>query len=492
MIAPYITLEKIQQYLPSAKLSEVSEACLTKPLVTISTDSRTIKEDDFFIALCGDSFDGNRFLNEVFSKGAFAALASDQTQTVIKRPLMIVENTLTAMQQIAKSWRQELQTKVSVVTGSNGKTTVKEMIAAIFKQALGSDLVLATTGNLNNEIGLPLTLLKLHRHHQLAVLEIGMNHPGETSFLAQIACPNIALINNAQREHQEFMHTVQAVALEHGAVIKSLDPDGIAIFPADSEYTPIWRDLAGQRTTYEFELGTLQNPSQADIHGFWAQDGKLTICFRPMSGASSENTVQVQLKTLGDHNAKNALAAAAVAYAAGIELSAIQEGLEGFKPVSGRMCEHHLPSIYGQGRMIDDTYNANPDSVLAAIEVLRTMPGQRWLVLGDMGEVGNQGVQFHQEIGSYAQRQGIDRVYVTGDLCKHVVEGFQTSLGSTREVASQQAIYSNNMPDLLKRLQDDLQSSKEMDSISILVKGSRFTKMERVVQALLAGESSCC
>jgi UDP-N-acetylmuramoyl-tripeptide--D-alanyl-D-alanine ligase len=236
----------------------------------------------------------------------------------------------------------------------------------------------------------------------------------------------------------------------------------------------------------------LQNPSQADIHGFWAQDGKLTICFGPMSGASSENTVQVQLKTLGDHNAKNALAAAAVAYAAGIELSAIQEGLEGFKPVSGRMCEHHLPSIYGQGRMIDDTYNANPDSVLAAIEVLRTMPGQRWLVLGDMGEVGNQGVQFHQEIGSYAQRQGIDRVYVTGDLCKHVVEGFQTSLGRTREVASQQAIYSNNMPDLLKRLQDDLQSSKEMDSISVLVKGSRFTKMERVVQALLAGESSCC
>ena len=489
----HLTLEKMAQMVPGSRLLNVGTAVLSSPIDTVSTDSRKIQSGDFFIAIAGEKFDGNQFLKEVFKKGALAALVSKEECVPENYPVLLVEDTLKALQMIATAWRKELNPQLILVTGSNGKTTVKEMIASILKEALGEKHVLATLGNLNNDIGLPLTLLGLRSHHQIAVIELGMNHPGETQFLANIAQPNIVLINNAQREHQEFMHTVEAVALEHADAISQLQENGIAIFPADSEYTQIWINKSISNTYLDFSLSEKLRESLGQVVGCWNSQGYLRIDL-PENKQHPKTVIEVKLATLGDHNAKNAIAAASVAFAANINNEAIRGGLEKFIPVAGRMRSHFLPSFGELGQLVDDTYNANPDSVIAAIDVLAQLPGTRWLVLGDMGEVGDQGQQFHHEIGKYAKDKGIEHVYATGELSVHAIEGFKAETSAQSSTKQAKGIHFQEPKVLLKQLKADLEAFQHNFStgrVAILVKGSRFTKMERIVNCLLKEESLC-
>lgn len=425
----------------------------------VSTDSRAVSPGMLFVALRGERFDAHDFLDAVAAKGA-AAVVVDHVPAGLTIPALVVPDTRVALGQIAQHWRREFDLPLIGVTGSNGKTTVKEMIAAILTAAFGPGHFLATRGNLNNDIGVPLTLLRLDADCRAAVVELGMNHPGEIALLAAIAQPTVGLVNNAQREHQEFMASVQAVAQENGAVISGLPADGIAVFPADDPHTPLWRGYAtgaGQRTVLTFGLSP-----DADVS-----------CSYQASDFGSDMTVKtarrqfaVRLAAAGVHNVRNALAAIACTLAIGIEPDVIARGLETFLPVSGRL--QRKTTTAGM-LVIDDTYNANPDSVRAAIDVLSSASAPRILVLGDMGEVGNQGHAFHEEIGHYARSRGIEYVLTLGDLAHHTGRAFGARAKHYDDIDSlNQALAALITP-----------------TTTVLVKGSRFMKMERVVQYLL-------
>jgi UDP-N-acetylmuramoyl-tripeptide--D-alanyl-D-alanine ligase len=428
----------------------------------VSTDSRTLAPGQLFVALRGDSFDGHDFLPQLAAKGVGAVIV-EQLPQGWTGPAIVVPNTLTALGQLGNFWRSKFAIPVIGVTGSNGKTTVKEMIASILAQAHGEDGRLATRGNLNNEIGVPLTLMRLQPQHQAAVIEMGMNHPGEIARLAKIAAPTVAMVNNAQREHQEFMHTVEAVALENGAALAALPADGVAVYPGDEVYTPLWRDLAGARRTLTFGLDSASDVSC--VHRATAFGSELAVTARIKD---KEERFTVSLAAAGLHNVRNALAAIACTLAAGIEQDAIVRGLEAFAPVSGRLQRKQAAN---GATVIDDTYNANPDSVRAAIDVLAGSPGPRVLVLGDMGEVGTQGRQFHEEVGAYAASRAIETVLATGELARHMTG----------------ARHFEQFDELLAALDTALGSKSDA---TVLVKGSRFMKMERVVQHLLGSHNT--
>jgi UDP-N-acetylmuramoyl-tripeptide--D-alanyl-D-alanine ligase len=308
-----------------------------------------------------------------------------------------------------------------------------------------------------------------------------MNHPGETAQLAAIAQANIALINNAQREHQEFMATVAAVADEHSEAIRALPNDGIAVFPADSEFTNLWHQAAAGRRVIDFVLSSTQTTTSASITGTLLSNGMVQI-------QTEQGTVEVQLNTLGSHNVRNALAASAAGIAAGVSLEKIKQGLESFSPVNGRM---QAKVINSNHTLIDDSYNANPDSVRAAIDALKQSGNLSWLILGDMGEVGNQGPEFHQEVGAYAAEQGISKLFTLGEQCQFALQGFNKAAGRSATVSS--AFHFSDMGSLIAQLRDALhaQSSGSNQHLNILVKGSRFMRMERVVQALLEEAKTC-
>ena len=326
----------------------------------------------------------------------------------------------------------------------------------------GDDAVHATRGNLNNAIGLPLTLLSLRAAHRVAVVELGMNHPGETAELAAIAQPTVALVNNAQREHQEFMRSTADVAAEHAALVRALPADGVAVLNADDPQVGVWRDAArGHGRVVDFALD-----HDAGVRGRFAPaagGGMLTVT-TPAGDAA------VRLAVPGRHNAANALAAAAAAMAVGVPLAAVVRGLEAFRPVAGRLVTRE--AAHGVV-VIDDTYNANPDSVRAAIDVLAGMPGPKWLVLGDMGEVGAQGPAFHREIGEYARASGIDRLLTAGALAAESAAAF----GATAEAFA-----------TVEALRERLGQGAPAGA-TVLVKGSRFMRMERVV-GLLTGDGA--
>ncbi len=430
---------------------------------SVSTDSRSAGAGALFVALRGETFDAHDFLDQVASKGVVAVVA-EELPAGFALPALVVPNTLTALGQIANSWRAQFAIPVIGVTGSNGKTTVKEMIAAILAAAHGEEARLATRGNLNNEIGVPLTLMRLDASHKSAVIEMGMNHPGEIARLAAIAAPGIAMVNNAQREHQEFMHTVEAVALENGAVLAALPADGVAVFPGDDTYTPIWQQLAGARRVMTFGFDAACNVSCThDVREFGSE---LLVVIR--ENGKDARQFPVRLAAAGLHNVRNALAAIACTFAAGVPDEAIERGLESFAPVSGRL---QKKSAVCGATVIDDTYNANPDSVRAAIDVLVQANAPRILVLGDMGEVGTQGREFHEEIAAYAASRGIADVLVTGELARHM-----TAAGAT---------HYEQFDELLAALDARLGSNSDA---TVLVKGSRFMKMERVVQHLLGSQ----
>jgi UDP-N-acetylmuramoyl-tripeptide--D-alanyl-D-alanine ligase len=335
------------------------------------------------------------------------------------------------------------------------------MIAAILRAWKGEG-ALATQGNFNNDIGVPLTLLRLRAAHEAAVVEMGMNHPGEIALLAGMTAPTVALVNNAQREHLEFMATVEAVARENGSVIESLGAQGVAVFPADDSFAPLWSELCGQRRRLTFSDAVEGGLGDVQGHGGW-QDGAWSVTARTPAGG-----LNFRLGIAGRHNVRNALAAATCALAAGAPLDAIRAGLQAFEAVKGRS---RAFSVFLAGRrvtVVDDTYNANPDSVRAAIEVLAELPAPRLLVLGDMGEVGDQGPSFHAEIGALARDRGLEQLFTLGPQSVH---------------AAQQcpgACHFEEMTALLEAVR-----SASPGVASILVKGSRFMKMERVVDAIV-------
>jgi UDP-N-acetylmuramoyl-tripeptide--D-alanyl-D-alanine ligase len=426
--------------------------------VGVSSDSRSIAPGELFVALKGENFDGHAYVAEVLGKGAAGALVDSDWAAAqgAGLPVVAVDDTRGALGRLAADWRRRFRIPIIGVTGSNGKTTVKEMIAAILAAQHGADDRLATAGNFNNDIGLPLTLLRLRAHHRAAVIEIGMNHPGETAELAAICAPDVALINNAQREHQEFMKSVAAVAEEHGAVIAALSADGIAVINADDEFADYWRGVAAARGIWDFGLDF-----PAAVAGRCRMEGD----GMNLDVATPEGRVSVRLAVIGIHNARNALAATAAAMVAGAGLDAVRRGLESFLPVKGRLQIKH--GMAG-ATVIDDTYNANPDSVSAAIDVLASFPGRRILVLGDMGEVGDKAGQYHDEVGGHAKSMGIERLLALGDNAVAAVHNF-----------GEGADHFVRVEDLVAALRPELAAG-----VTVLVKGSRFMRMERVVQAV--------
>ena len=428
----------------------------------VATDSRKVTPGNLFVALRGERFDAHGFLQQVADRGA-AAVVVEQSPADLSIPALVVPDTRIALGEIARHWRRQFSLPVIGVTGSNGKTTVKEMIAAILAAALDKSQFLATSGNLNNDIGVPLTVLRLHQKCRAAVIELGMNHPGEIAVLAAIAQPTLGLVNNAQREHQEFMESIEAVAKENGAVLSGLPANGIAVFPADDTFTPLWRTYAqeaGQRTITTFGLS-----ADADVScSYELQEFGSDLLIK-----ANKHQFPVRLAAAGMHNVRNALAAIACTISIGVQPAAIKSGLESFAPVSGRLQKKtsHIGSL-----VIDDTYNANPDSVRAAIDVLANASAPRILVLGDMGEVGNDGKKFHEEIGAYARGRNIEHLYTLGDLARHSSSAFGA-----------RAKHYDNIEQLQQALLGML-----TPTTTVLVKGSRFMKMERVVHHLLGTE----
>ncbi|MRW91626.1 UDP-N-acetylmuramoyl-tripeptide--D-alanyl-D-alanine ligase [Duganella sp. FT80W] len=429
----------------------------------VSTDSRSVSAGALFVALRGEVFDAHNFLSQVAEKGV-AAVVVEELPEGWTLPAIVVPNTLAALGQIANWWRRQFDMPVIGVTGSNGKTTVKEMIAAILAAAHGEEGRLATRGNLNNEIGVPLTLFRMDAQQQAAVIEMGMNHPGEIGRLAAIAGADIAMVNNAQREHQEFMHTVEAVARENGAVLSALPTDGVAVFPYGDEFTPVWEELSAGRRLLRFGF-----TKDAEVScTFRANDFGSEVFFTISESEADVRQFFVRLLAAGEHNVRNALAAVACTYAAGVSLEKIKLGLDTFAPVSGRL---QKKAAANGAVVIDDTYNANPDSVRAAIDVLSNAAAPRVLVLGDMGEVGTQGREFHEEVGAYAQEKGIETVLVTGELAAHI-HGAKVR-------------HFENFGDLLSAV-----DAAVSPDATVLIKGSRFMKMERVVQHLIGSQQA--
>ena len=455
-----LSLQQISQWVSGAHLR--GDAGVT--LQRVNTDSRTCEAGDLFVALKGERFDANDFLPQVAASGATAALAHHGLDAAQLSGLEVADTRI-ALGQLAKGWRSQFTLPVIAVTGSNGKTTVTQMIASILRVGFGDD-ALATQGNLNNDIGVPQTLLRLRAHHRSAVVELGMNHPGEIAGLADMTQATVALVNNAQREHQEYMATVEAVAQENGEAIKALPAHGVAVFPAHDAYSPLWKALAGSRTCMRFSLSANSddNAEVQLIKAEWLSDHWAVQAQTPAG------ELHTQLHIAGRHNVGNALAATACALAAGVSLDVIAQGLNSFEPVKGRS---RAFGIQCQGReitVVDDTYNANPDSVRAAIDVLAELPAPRLLVLGDMGEVGTQGPEYHQEVGLYAARMGIDHVLCLGELAAH-----------TASACGANAQHMTDMDTLNQRVMQQLPHLG-----SVLVKGSRFMKMERVIDAINA------
>jgi len=432
---------------------------------SVGSDSRKIAQDELFVALRGERFDGHSFASAAMAQGAAAIMIDERAeagQDFNGTSRIVVEDTLAALARLAALWRNRFAIPLLAVLGSNGKTTVKELLAAIMRAHHGGDHMLATQGNFNNEIGLPLTLLRLRRQHRCAVIEMGMNHPGEIARLAVITRPTLALITNAQREHQEFLHSVEDAARANGEVFTEMAPDAIAVLNADDACLEIWRTLARGRRVITFGVD-----QPADIRGIhMAREFGFDLEIITPDGAAA-----TRLQLTGVHNARNALAAAAAAWGAGVKLDTIAIALAGVAPVAGRLVRK--TSLAG-AVVIDDSYNANPDSVRAAIDVLAASPAPAILVLGDMGEVGDQGPAFHREIGAYAKSQGIPTLLALGDMMREAVSAFGAG-----------ATHATSLAELLRLL-----GAHDHAGATILIKGSRFMKMERVVTALAGGTAA--
>lgn len=424
---------------------------------TVGTDSRGDCSRQLFVALRGAHFDAHGFVAQARQQGAAAALVDHRVDTDI--PQLIVDDTRLSLGRLAAAWRERVKGRVIAVTGSNGKTTCKEMIAAVLGQ-VGS--VHATSGNLNNDIGLPLSLLAA-RDQDFLVLEMGANHPGEIANLTAIGRPDIAVITNVGSAHLEGFGSLEGVARAKGKIAQGLPADGTFIMPSDSPWNDLWRDLAaGHRVLTCGPDVTADVRAEVDgIRGVWDQGGFRTD-FAVQTGGSE---LKLALDLAGTHNIRNALVAVAVAGVLGVGADAIRAGLASLQPVPGRLCPRQCP---GGLRLIDDSYNANPDSVRAAIEVLVGLPGRHWLVLGDLAELGSDAEALHRDLGAAARAAGVEVLYTVGILSAAAAETFGTG-----------GRHFHDQTSLISALREQL-GPQDL----VLVKGSRAAAMEQVADAI--------
>jgi UDP-N-acetylmuramoyl-tripeptide--D-alanyl-D-alanine ligase len=423
------------------------------PFAGVTTDSRAVNAGDLFVALVGERFDGNEYVEEAFRRGAVAAITSRVVAGASPMPQVVVADARIALGRLALHWRGKLSVPLVALTGSNGKTTVKEMLSSILAAHCGALApVLATQGNLNNDIGMPLTLLKLRAHHRFAVIEMGMNHAGEIDYLTRIARPTVALVNNAQRAHVGILGSVEAIAHAKGEIYAGLGADGIAVINDDDAFAPYWRSLnAGRRiVSFGFREGATVRATPAGAH----------VRFITPVGM-----FPVAMQVRGEHNVRNAMAACGAAHALEIPISAMHDGLASFVGVPGRQQRRRGRA---GGVVIDDSYNANPESMKAAAQVLAAEPARKVFVMGDMGELGGESAAMHAEVGRFAKEQGIDALMALGEASRHAVQAFGHGAMHFEEIDS-----------LVKAAAREAESGA-----AILVKGSRFMRMERVADAL--------
>lgn len=423
----------------------------------VSTDTRSVAPGELFVAVRGERHDGHAFLQVARDRGAAGALVDERYDGPAMLPLLVADDTRRGLGRLARHWRGRARAQVIAVAGSNGKTTTKEMLASILRTHAGEAGAHATRGNLNTDIGVALTLLGLREAHRYCAVELGMNHPGEIAELATVAQPRVAVVTNAQREHMEFMCTVEATAEENAEAMRALPADGVAVVNADDLCRAAFLAAAGERRVVEFGL-----ERRADVSGDYVLRhlGSEIVVRTPAGEAKATLAIP------GLHNVRNALAAAASAHAAGIPPEAIGAGLSAFRPYTGRLQVTQGP---GGATLIDDSYNANPDSVRAAIDVLSATKGATVLVLGDMGEVGAQGPAFHAEVGAYARQRGVAALLATGEASREAVAAFGAG-----------ARHFETLESLVAAAR-----AAALEGATLLVKGSRFMRMERVVAALV-------
>ncbi len=428
----------------------------------ISIDSRTLASGSLFVALRGPNFDGHEYVAAAAAAGAAAALLERQLPVAV--PQVVVPDALAALCVFARHWRRSMSLPIIGVTGSNGKTTTKEIIGAILAR-LGACLV--TQGNLNNHIGVPLTLLRLTANHRSAVIEMGANHLGEIAQLAGIAEPSIGMVTNAGAAHLEGFGTLEGVAQGKGELFQALPPGGTAVINADDSFASKWASISTAAHTLTFGLDSSADFSaaaidqRADAAGFRSEFELVTAHGRR----------DVSLRLAGEHNIRNALGAAAAAFAAGAALDEIAAGLADVQPVSGRL---QLKAAFNGAFIVDDAYNANPSSLKAGLDATLCLPGERWLVLGDMRELGADADQLHHQVGQYAREHArIDRLLAIGTHTPHAVKAFGPG-----------AYWYPDIETLIAALRTDLRSG-----VSVLIKGSRANRLERVTAALLGGPS---
>ena len=442
-----------------SEAAKVMQATLMGPdamFSSVGTDSRNITKGQLFVALKGDHFDGHDYAELAIKQGAAAVLVSHHMSGA--EPALMVSDTCLALGRLAAYWRNQFAIPVVAITGSNGKTTVKEMLASILKAGSHQpDEVLATAGNLNNHIGLPLTLLKLNQQHRYAVVEMGMNHTGEISYLSHIGRPTVALINNAGSAHIGELGSVEAIAKAKAEIFEGLSEGGIAIINADDAFAPLWTTLSGNHQKMTFGL-----ENKADVTATY----RLEASASALEIKTPQGVVKVQLPAPGKHNVLNALAATTAALSLGVPLNIIAAGLESYAGVKGRL--QALVGING-ALVIDDTYNANPMSMKVAIDVLMAKAGIKLLVLGDMGELGDNAADLHAEIGSYAKAAGVDALFTLGNLSQSMSAAFG---GGAKHYQDPQVL----VADLIANMRT---------GVNVLVKGSRFMAMERVVNNIV-------
>lgn len=428
---------------------------------SVATDSRSLQRGQLFVALQGPSFDGHEFVAAAQTAGAVGAMVSRRVSVVL--PQVVVDDTRRALGAYAHAWRMQFGYPVVGLTGSNGKTTTKEMIAAILSRR---GPVLATRGNLNNDIGVPMTLLGMDGSHVAAVIEMGANHLGEIGTLTSLADPTVALVTNAGPAHLEGFGSLEGVARGKGELYQGLRGDARAVINVDDPWSPLWREFASER-----DITTFAVDNAADFRALPASVAAAGKGGQSFTLSSPAGEHLVQLPVPGMHNVRNAVAAIAAAVTAGAAVTDAVAALAEFQPVAGRLVTRALP---GGGALIDDTYNANPASAAAAIQVLAGRPGQRWLVLGDMGELGADAEALHAAVGEHARASGIDRLFTLGRIARAAAAAFGDG-----------ATHFDNLDDLLATLGTQLPAD-----LTVLVKGSRSMRMERVVAALSADKGA--
>ncbi len=434
----------------------------------VSTDTRALTRRALFVALRGNRYDGHDFIAQAAASGAAAAMIDGgwrmaDGESSERFPLLVVADTKRSLGTFAAYWRNKFSMPLVALTGSNGKTTVKEMLACILREAVSTESripnpetsVLATRGNLNNDIGVPLTLLELRGGHRYAVVEMGMNHAGEIRYLAGLAAPDVALVNNAAAAHIEFFDSVEAIARAKGEIFEGLKPGGTAVINADDRHAGIWRDLAAGRRVVDFGIDSRRAAVTATYRLNWLES---EIVVKLPQGEA-----RAVLKAPGVHNVRNALAASAAAVALQVPAPAIEQGLTRFTGIKGRLQKKAARS---GATLIDDTYNANPESTRAAIAVLAQAPGRKLLVLGDMGELGPGAAEMHADIGRFARQSQVGRLLTLGELSAHAARGFGPG-----------ASHFTRVEELLAEVESAL-----APDVTVLVKGSRFMEMERVVK----------